>query len=185
MTIDTEKFISYAAHNIANSKIAAAFGITEGRVSQLLANEKVQDLVARKKQEIVAEEIEDQSNIKSTASRLLRHIGNLIESTESLGEATRAYEILSRMKEPNQGPRRDDSPILVSLELPDFIKTKLSIEFNSKKEIVEIDGRNMATLSTHGTHQLIKANHNAKAEQRDERANVRTLSSSTETDSNS
>ena len=177
MTIDTNKFISYAAHNIAQSKIAAAFGISEGRVSQLLANEKVQKLVLSKKQEIAAAEIEERTTIKSTASRLLKHIGNLIESTESLGEATRAYEILSKMKEPLQGPRQEGSTILVSLELPDFIKTKLSIEFNSKKEIVEIDGRSMATLSTQGTHQLIKATKNQN-EYRDEREDVTEISAS-------
>lgn len=171
MAIDTEKFINYAARKIPNSDIAAAFGITPGRVTQLLDNEKVQERVQARRKQIALEELQDQDTLLSARQKLLRRINDLAEHTESLSEAVGAYEKLQRLKEHRvlEDMGRGRGPSLISLELPDFITARLSIELSRQNDIIEIDGRSMATMPTTVTHKLIKE-HRQKRDQYNDRA---------------
>lgn len=156
--IDTTKFINYAARNIPPSQIAAAFGITPGRVTQLLGEPRVQERIQEAKRELALQELETQTTIKLAKRRLLDRIVDLIEHTDSLGEATRAYESLSKIAAPEERPKSS----LVTLEIPEFMNAKVSIELSTQNEIIEIDGRSMATLPNTATHKLIKERRNGQ-----------------------
>ncbi len=163
MAIDTDKFILYAAHKIPSIQIAKAFGVTDGRVSQLLADQRVQDLVAAKRSEIAMEEIEEQTSLASARVRLLNRLPDLIEGVDTLGEATTALEKLTRIKDPapqHSSHQGANGARLISLELPSFLNAKLSIELNGANEITEINNRNMATMPTLATHRLLQAKPN-------------------------
>lgn len=155
MAIDTTKFITYIARGIPNTQVAAAFGITPGRVTQLRDNPKVATLIEAKRKELAIAEIEDQTTLGDARTSLLARLPDLISSTDSLSEAVNALEKLHRLKEPGPSTNTNAPKTLVSLELPAFLQAKLSIELSSRNEITEIDGRSMATLPTDATRTLL------------------------------
>jgi len=161
VAIDTAKFINYAAARIPNSKIAAAMGLSESRVSQLLDAPKVQDAIAARRQEVAMEELEEKDTLRSARHKLMARVHDLIDDTESLGEAVTALERLNRMKDPEHSQPRGNQ-LLVAMELPEFLQGQVSIVLSSKNEIQEIEGRNMATMPTLATHRLLKDYHDQR-----------------------
>lgn len=157
MSVNADKLIQYAARGIPNSQIAAALGVTPGRITQLLDNPKVAGLVQDAKYKLAQEEIDNQTSLAQARTSLLNRLPDLIGATESLSEAVNALEKLNRLKEPTADQRRKTADAtLITMELPAFLRSKVSIELTSQNEIIEIEGRSMATLPTTETHALIK-----------------------------
>jgi len=161
MAIDSVKLVNYLAYDVPHRQIAAALGLTDGRVSQLSAEPKVTELVLARKAEISIADAEKMATLADARSALLKNIVDLAGESESLGEAVRAYQILDQMAsaEAVKDPaleQKGSRPDKVIVQIPIFVSQALSIEKNSANEIIEVAGRSMATLPTKETYQLLQ-----------------------------
>ncbi len=161
MAIDTVKLINYLAYEVSPSQIAAALGITPSRVTQLATEAQVLDLVQARKAELASQDAERQANLTDARATLLSSIMELAKDTESLGEAVRAYEVLDKLvangsARDGEAVRSGSSARTLVVQVPIFVQQALSLEKDSKNQIVEIAGRSMATMPTVDTYRLLK-----------------------------
>ena len=160
MAIDSAKLVNLAAHGIKPVQIAAALGLTEGRMSQILDDTRVVDLIKERKMELLEKEIVAITSLEQTNEDLLKKIGTLVLETESLGEAVRAYETLDKMQKMKEGTSESNTGEGINqiiVQVPIFVQQNLAIITNKVNEIVSVDERSMAPMPTMEVHKLIKA----------------------------
>lgn len=171
MAIDNVKLINYLAYGIPQSKIAIALALTEGRISQLASQENVKELVLSRKAEIASQEAEEQATLTDTKGLLLSKINSLVSEVESLGEATRAYDILTKLSDSNPQDRATPGTKNTTvINMPIFVQQALAIEKDSRNQIIEIADRSMATLSTKDTYTLIAKSRKEKQEKNEQQS---------------
>ncbi len=159
MAIDSAKLVNLAAHGIKPVQIAAALGLSEGRMSQILGDSRVEELIESRKAELLSRDIDAITSLEQTNERLLGKIGTLVEETECLGEAVRAYETLDKMQKMKEGQGAtiaEDGINKIIVQVPVFVQQNLSIITNNVNEIVSVDERSMAPMPTSQVHKLIK-----------------------------
>lgn len=163
--IDSTKLIELAARGIPQVQIAKALGITEGRLSQLLSDERVQKRITEKEAELAATELDSITSLERINSNLLKRMDDLVEESESLGEVVAAYEKLSRMQAQKRGGNIDteDSIRRISIQIPIFLQQAIEVSTSPRNEIIDINKRSMATMPTVAVHKLIKTHAKQKA----------------------
>lgn len=170
MGLDSAKLINLAAREIKPSQIAAALGVTPGRMTQILKDERIIKLVEDKKAMLAAQDIDTITSLEELSSSLLTKMGGLIEDTESLGEAVRAYETIEKMqavKKGTGGQTAEEGLRSIIVQVPVFVQQALSIVTNPLNEITSVEQRSMATMPTSQVHKMIKrSNDNARQEER-------------------
>lgn len=162
--IDSTKLIDLAARGIPAQVIANALGISESRISQLLGDERVASRVAALQAEIATEEIDTIISLEKLERSLLGKIGDLVEDTDSLAEATGAYERIHKIHAQKQGRGQvtDEGIRTILVETPIFLQQTINIATSGKGEIISINDKPMATMPTLAVHKLIKATAEAK-----------------------
>lgn len=166
--IDSSKLIDLAARGIPQVHIARALGVSESRLSQLLSDERVKELVTAKESEIASEELDAIKSLATINSNLLSHIDSLVEGTDSLGEAVAAYEKLTRLQAQKQGGsvESEDGIRNITIQMPIFLQQNVAINTSPRNEIIDINERAMTTMPTVAVHRLIKTHAKSKATSR-------------------
>jgi len=142
VSIDSVKLINLAAHGIRQAQIASAMGLSPSRLTQIMTDVRVIELVDKRKQELAIAEIERITTLDSIAETLLDNIQTLAGSTDNLGEAVRAFETIDKMKQARTASRAhesEDGVGQVIVQIPIFVQQNLQIHTNSKNEIIEVD----------------------------------------------
>lgn len=167
--IDSDKLINLAARGIPQNSIAKALGVSEGRVTQLLADERVQEHIILKEAELASKDLDALTSLEKINTKLLGKIDNLAEETDSLGEAVAAYEKLTKLQAQKSGgnTETEDGIRKITLSIPIFLQQNINIQTSSKNEIIDINKRPMATMPTIVVHKLIKDHAAAKASSAD------------------
>lgn len=158
MAIDSAKLINLAARGIPQTAIAKALGITDGAVSQLLARDDVLAKVRDKESELASQDLEAITSLEKINHSLLGKIGDLVQDTESLGEAVGAFERLTKLQNQKRsgGVETEDGIRKISMGTPVFIQQNIQINTSSQNEIIDINSNPMATMPTLNVHKLIK-----------------------------
>ena len=167
--IDSNKLIDLAARNIPQIQIARALGITEGRISQLLDDERVNERVIAREAELASEDLDAIQSLATINCNLLKKIDVLVEDTDSLGEAVAAYEKLTRLQAQKQGGsvESEDGIRNITIQMPIFLQQNVAISTSPRNEIIDINERAMTTMPTVAVHRLIKTHAKSKATSRD------------------
>ena len=159
MSIDTARLVNYLAYKVPPSKIADALGVTPARITQVAQDPRIIDLVAAREEELASEQLETVASLQKTNDSLLRKIDDLVESTDSLGEAVRAYDTLTKLQREKTatGSRLEDGDAVnsVVINAPVFIQQTLNVQVNKNNEITGLEGRSMATATTQATMDMI------------------------------
>jgi hypothetical protein len=156
--IDSAKLINLAARGIPNIHISKALGISDGRVSQLLADERVAEKVKEKEAELASKDLDALTSLETINQNLLTRIECLAEDTDSLGEAVIAYERLSKIQSSKRSANTESEDGIrnITIQAPTFIQQTIQITTSAKNEIIDINARPMTTMPTVSVHKLIK-----------------------------
>jgi len=163
MAIDSIKLINLAARGIPQTHIAKALGITDSAVSQLLARDDVQGKVREMEAELASKDLDELISLEKINVSLRGKIGDLVEETDSLGEAVTALEKITKMQNQKRSGNVDTDEGIrkITITIPIFLQQSLQISTSSKNEIIDINNRSMATMPTLSVHKLIKDTRNA------------------------
>lgn len=140
------RIIEMLGNGIAATHVAAALGIDDSYVSQILAEdgvaEEVRSLRAARFGELAALD----SRLDTVEEQALRKVEQTLPFVTKASEAARIYTLLNaaRRKTGAQATAAPQGATILQLHLPP--RTELNLKLASNKEVVEIEGRSMATL---------------------------------------
>jgi hypothetical protein len=158
MALNGKKLVNYLAHNISPTQIAEAMGVTPGRITQLAQDARVVAAVEDRKKEIAEEGLTDIADLKSIKRKLVHRLSDLVDNTDSLGEAVRALKDIDAMTAQKLGQDDHTSGIgQIIMNAPTFLQINGGdVELDSNNRIVAIKGRSMAQMPTKGVLNILE-----------------------------
>lgn len=155
--MDKNRVAQLVAIGIPDTQVAAAVGVTPGRISQAIKDDhELQGLIVQYQSARASVEIQRTATLDSIETKLIHKVDDLVDSVESLGEAVGALERLHKLKSVRLINKDDNQSKRPNIYIGAIIQTKLNMALTSTNEIVEIDGRLMATMPTQQVIDLIK-----------------------------
>jgi len=164
--MDLKKIAQMIVLRISHKQIAMALGVTEGRISQLISdNHELIKLIAEYAGKQATEDIGKEAHLESIERKLIQHIDQLATQSDSLSEATNALGKIAKLRTDRAALRlmdggADDGATKLQLNLSNVGQAQINIMFSSAKEIIEINGRNMATMPANKLKTIIKEKSN-------------------------
>ena len=158
MAASQEHIARLLALNIPQRQIAAAVGVTEGRLSQMIgdeANLKLKSLIQEAKATNAAQEIEKDINLEAIERNLILKVGELVEDVPSLGEAVSALERLTKLRAIRAVGDLPSEAKRPTIFIGKLISTQIAISLTPENEIADVNGRSMATMATKSVLDLI------------------------------
>lgn len=156
----------YLAMGIPTGQVADALGVTPSDISQLLAEEKFQDQVAKEKEkiELDAKDAKFDEALDSTEEKLIEMIEKKLPYA-NLAQLTQTFKAV------NGARRRKDGIVGVGTGVPGLTVT-LSLPaaavpqylMNAKSEIVEVEGKTMLTARPNQLNEILKARNSGALE---------------------
>lgn len=169
--MNKERAASYLASGCSQGQVASIMGCSPGYIVSLLKEEGFQKLVEQKKAQNDGSEEKEQESIQSKYTglehQLIKAMGDALGNAE-LPAITRALEVVATRQEkaavrrlpaghPANGQRVGNT-VVVQLMLPGHaIPQQPVVEYNGKNEVVAIDGKSMAPMSSNAVEKLFKA----------------------------
>lgn len=154
-----ERVIHLLGQNIKQHIVAEAVGVTEGYISQLLAEEDVQQEVAKLKAESLEKDINRNAKIEDVADKALKTIESRLPYVKSAGEAAKVFQTLMNIKgnklAGSTGMDAEGMQI-VQITLPKSVRGSVNIQLNSSNQVIDVEGRSMAPLPSKALPQLAK-----------------------------
>lgn len=144
--LDTDKIASLLAAGAPQAAVAAAVGCDPSRISQLLSDTQFQELLATKGTARLQAAIDHDTSIESLEAKALRAVEQKLPFVRGPMEAAKIFQILNNSKKrapANQTPDQHNVQI-VQVILPAQART--SLRTNSQNQVIEVEGRTMATL---------------------------------------
>lgn len=155
---DIHKVAQLIALGISQRQVAAAIGVTDGRLSQLLAEDKaLQALITENRQALAVKEVEKVYSLEQIEHNLIRRIDSLVEDVPSLGEAVSSLERLVKLKAIKASPDSfDGQPKRPTIFVGKLIQQQVNISLTTTNEVAALGERSMATMPTKQVLDLIK-----------------------------
>lgn len=152
--IDQTRVIKYLSQGISTKNIADALGCDESYISQLKADEDIQQKVA----ELQASYAVQDATFDETLNRAEEKALQRIESTlpfANAGQALAAFRILNSARRRKDGPVQPDVHVTnVTLQLPATAAPRYIM--NDRSEIVEVEGKTMVAANPHQLPALLE-----------------------------
>jgi len=168
--MNKERAASYLGAGMPPGQVANIMGCTPAYISQLLKEESFVELVEKHRAAVdgseAAEEVSIQKKYLGMEHTLLKAMAEALPNAE-LPAITRALEVVANRQEkaavrkmPQQiggGNGGQNVAVHVSLTLPTHaIESRPVIELNAKSEVVSIDSKPMAPMSSVGVEKLFR-----------------------------
>lgn len=141
-----ERIIEMLGNGVSATAVAAALGVTDGYVSQVLneegVTEKVQELRAAK-YAAFAQEDDDLNKAEAAA---LRRVNQLLPLMTKPTDAARVFSILNAAKR-KVGSVESAAPVgatIIQIALPEA--AKVSFTLSSDRQVVEVEDRSLITM---------------------------------------
>lgn len=143
-----DRAVALLGQNIQQSLVAAAIGVTDGYISQLLQEPEVLLEIAKAKAAGLESAIAKDATIESLEKDALGVIKAKLTWTKSALEAARIFQILNNAKKATQDAPGDGTAgmQIVQINLPAAARTSIQIQLNSNNQVIEVQGRSMAPL---------------------------------------
>jgi hypothetical protein len=143
--MDKDKLIDFLAAGVSQRAAAAACGISDSLVSQLLSTPEFQDALALKKADAIAANVAYDARIDQVEDTVLRRVEATAPMITDPMKAMKALQMLSSVRRRNIGAQLDSTPTtVITLDLP--AAAKVAISLSQDKQVIAIDGRSTATL---------------------------------------
>lgn len=170
--MNKERAAAYLGSGCTVSQVANIMGCSPGYIVQLNGDKEFQEMVekARAKNDgsLEAEQESIQGKYTGLEHQLIKAIGEALPNAE-LPALTRALEVVATRQEkaavrrlpaghPTNGVRGTGNTVVVQLMLPGHaIPQQPTVEYNQKNEVVAIDGKSMAPMSSGAVEKMFKA----------------------------
>lgn len=171
--MNLERAASYLAAGCTGAQVANIMGCSPGYIVQLMGKEEFKVLVERKKAEnggeVEKEEQDIQRKYLGLEHQLIKAMGDALPNAE-LPAITRALEVVATRQEkaavrklpaghPAHGGNRVGNMVVVQLSIPGHAipEMKPVIQVNEKNEVVAIDSKPMAPMSSSAVEKMFKS----------------------------
>lgn len=151
-----ERIIEMLGNGIAATHVAAALGIDDSYVSQILAEDGVEEQVRSLRAARFGELAAMDERLDTVEEVALRKVEALLPFTTKASEAARIYSLLNAARR-KTGAAASNVPAgatILQLNLPP--RTQLNFTMAANKEVVEVEGRSMATLPAKSMAKLLE-----------------------------
>lgn len=163
MDAQRERIATLLAADIPPSGVATIVGLSPGRISQIMKEEGFELAIEAKRAESKDKDVEEVSlsgKYLAAEHALLKQVIDMAPTAE-LRDATAALRVVAERQErakTRMNPIVQSAPVyntVVQLQLPAHAVPELS--FSAKKEVIAIENRNLAPLSSSGVLGLFKS----------------------------
>lgn len=141
------KLVSFLAAGVPPSAAASAAGVTPAYVTQLLDDEEFRTAVVEASAKSLEDAIAKDTKVEDIKAKALRVIEQKLPFVRSALEATRIYQILDSTKK--QAPTGTQQNGQAGITMVNIILPKaagMSLKLNGLNQVIEVEGRTMATL---------------------------------------
>ena len=151
--MNKRKLANLVVAKIPQANIAAAMGVTEARISQLIKEDiETQQLIAEVTAARTEHELTKELTLDRIETQLINRIQGLVNDTESLGEATRSLALIKDIQAKERliktGATQGNKPIQLTINQVVANNLTLKIHKNSQGQIEAIGERSMAPMTT-------------------------------------
>ncbi len=157
MAVDLEKMKKLLSHDLPQVAIAQALGCDESYISQLLADDKFAAEVAALKLVTLERATNRDDNLDTIEDRLLQKIGKTVEHMYKPQELFSAYKIINGAT--RRGTIGGGTTVNIGQVVQVMLPNAHSSHFikNVNNEIIEAEGRSLATLPSSKLLQIAAA----------------------------
>lgn len=142
-----DRVVKLLGQNIQQSVVAAAVGVSDSYVSQLLAEEGVSEEIAKLRAEKLEEAVQQAETIDTVKKLALAKIKGQLPFAKSPLEAARVFQILDNAKRVDANPTADTAGVqTVQIVLPASVRGSVRIQINEQNQVIDVEGRSMAPL---------------------------------------
>lgn len=143
-----EKIIELLGRGISQSSVAMAVGVSDGYISQLMADEEIKRRVQELRLKHLQAFTDHDDEVDDLESKALRKLHSLLPFVSKPMEAVRIFQVANTAKRKAEGvdPTQTGhvtAPI-VQLNLP--ASAAVHFKLSMDKQVVEVEGRSLATL---------------------------------------
>lgn len=165
-TAHRERIAELLSHRVPQVRIAAAVGITPGRLSQIIEEDtELHGLLTQADAKKVDQEVRRGKAYDNIEGMMIRRMPEMVQECTSLGEMTRSLAILQdiRNKEAGYALPGDSTGIGtgVQINLSDVAKAQINIVIGPNKSIIELAGRNVHPMTRHNAEDYLRNDHPA------------------------
>lgn len=165
-TAHRERIAELLSHRVPQVRIAAAVGITPGRLSQLIEEDaELQGLLVHADAKKVDQDIKRGRAYENIEGMMIRKMPEMVGECTSLGELTRSLAILQdiRNKEAGYALPGDSTGIGagVQINLSDVAKAQINVVIGPNKAIIELAGRNVCPMTRRNAEDYLRNEHQA------------------------
>lgn len=145
--IDKEYLARLLVHGVSQTQAASALGCTQGYISQLVdADPELGKEIGKVEAKIAAVRLKKDEKLETIEKMLITRTSELVESSDSLGEAVTALQRITDLRErqqvrPNGG---QSSGQVLELNLGKLAEAQLSVTMGENRVIMNIGGKDMA-----------------------------------------
>lgn len=144
-----EQIASLLVAGVSRKQVAAATGVSEGYISQLVnTDEEFQRITAN------TGDPEHDSKIDALEREALAKMQGLLQYETNLMRAAKVFQIANNAVRRSQGVSSSENGPVVSITLPTAMA--VGIKVTTDKQVVEIAGRSMATMSSKQVQEKLK-----------------------------
>lgn len=142
-----DRLVSLLGAGVSQTAAALACGVTDGYISQLLEDPQVIAAIGNLRAEKLETAIKVDKSVEALEARALETLAAKLPYAKSALETARIYQILNTAKrKATSSDLSSDaaSDQLVTIVLPKAAKVHVAL--NTQNQVIEIQGRSMATL---------------------------------------
>src|SRR6478609_1276475 len=142
-----DRIIQLLKHGIPPSAVAKAVGCDPSYISQLMADENIREEVSLARVNDVEKGVTVDSQIKNIEEKALQRLDDLVAYVSKPTELLRIFEVMNTAKKRTEeitGLNQQSTAPLVNITISQHAAVALRI--SSDNQVVEVDGRSMATL---------------------------------------
>lgn len=155
-----DRAISLLGSGYGQSQVALALGVTDSWISQLVGESDAFDEIGKLRSAQLFERVEVDKNVDEIEKLALQKVKDKLVFVKSPVEAARIYSILNgaKRKAANTNPVDDkNNSQTVTITLPKA-SAGLHIQLNQNNQVIEVEGRSMATLPSRALPSLAASN---------------------------
>jgi hypothetical protein len=148
MNSTRDRVISLLGQGFSQTMVATACGVTPSWVSQLVDEPEVREEIARLRAGSLQEKVAADENLDKLEKKALQMLESKLVYTRNPVDAARIFALLNKAtrKTANSNPEHDAVAIQqVNIVLPKAAAA-IHIQLNQQNQVIEVEGRSMATL---------------------------------------
>lgn len=143
-----EKLLGFLAGGVSQTAAALACGVSDGYVSQILAEPEFMAALAERSVAKLETALQHDDSIEGAEADALKILKQKLPFVRSAVEAARIFKVLNEANK-RAAPATNQRPESLGAQQVTLVLPKAAavhIQMNSSKQVIEIAGRSMATL---------------------------------------